>query len=225
MVDCTFDDDTTAIKLWKNNYSGRTTVPWSQFNIAFYGCLNEPIPRNRDTSINYKCLRKLIAEGDNPEALTVSLERFGLFSKWFGPIKGNEKNLLDNVGTILGFAWFHGDVTKQHCESLLGNFKKGYWLIRASHTEPEKTPFTLSKVNKKGQVDHQRIYVSPGNKGYYSNIKHKNGTKKVEAQSLVSLVKKLKEELKLSHACPGSQYRDVFLSSEGVGTYLEDDDS
>jgi len=229
MIDVTFENDPTAAAMWKKNWSGSLQVPWTKFNVCFYNVINEPLTRDRESSVNYKCLRKLVAEGDNPDALTVSLERFGLFSKWFGPIKGNEQTILDNVGTILECPWFHGDISRQQCESLLSNFKKGSWMVRVSNTEPEKTPFTLSKVNKSAKVDHQRIYVAPGNKGYFSHIKFKSGTKKIEALGLVSLMKKLKTDLKLKTPCPGSKYREIFETGVGGG-YLpspedeEDDD-
>jgi len=160
----------------KKNWSGQLEVPWSKFSIAFYNAINEPLTRDREATVNYKCLRKLVAEGNLEDSQNVSLERFGLFSKWFGPIKGSERVILDNVSTILAAIWFHGDITRQQCETYLSSFKKGCWMVRTSTTEPEKTPFTLSKFNKHGKVDHQRIFV--GTKGYYSHIKYKTTQKK-----------------------------------------------
>jgi len=90
-------------------------------------------------------------------------------------------------------------------------------MVRLSTTEPiEKSPFTLSKVNKKGAVDHQRIYATAGGSTYYTHIKYKSGTNKIEGQDLEILMKRVKSELKLKLECPGSKY----LSKSKVGSYL-----
>jgi hypothetical protein len=47
--------------------------------------------------------------------------------------------------------WFHGDVDKQTVENLLNQSKKkNSYLVRFSHTDSAKTPFTLSRLTPSG---------------------------------------------------------------------------
>eukprot|EP01125_Pyxidicula_operculata_P008052 TRINITY_DN2723_c0_g2_i1.p1 TRINITY_DN2723_c0_g2~~TRINITY_DN2723_c0_g2_i1.p1 ORF type:complete len:520 (-),score=121.37 TRINITY_DN2723_c0_g2_i1:64-1623(-) len=228
MVDCTITNDSVASTMWKKNWSSELQTTWAQFSTVLYKELNETLARDRERNINYKCMQKVLAtEGDRDSELVVTLERFGLFLKWFGPLTGQKVSIFDRVTNLLKQPWFHGDIERQACENLLSSFKKGTFLVRFSLTEPDRTPFTISKVNKNGAINHQRVYVQPDGKGYYVHVKYKSGTKKVEVPgSFEALFKKVKSDLRLKTVCPGSQYLVLFSASK-VDGYLpspEDDD-
>lgn len=60
--------------------------------------------------------------------------------------------------------------------------KPGTYLVRVSLTDPEKTPFTISKVGKDGKISHQRINIMKDRSGFYVYLKSSKGQKKIEAQ-------------------------------------------
>jgi hypothetical protein len=58
--------------------------------------------------------------------------------------------LAEMVQTMLQ-PWFHGDIAKIPCEALLNGFaKRGFYIVRLSTTNPEETPYTISKYTKTG---------------------------------------------------------------------------
>jgi len=127
--------------------------------------------------------------------------------------------------------WFHGDITRLESETKLQGYldEKGTFLIRLSTTEPiMKSPFTISKVNKSGRIDHQRIMLSHDRTGYYTTIKDtKNNDKKIGAEgSIVKLIKKLEKskssQVFLRKFCPGRKYGTIFMENVNVIGYEED---
>lgn len=139
-----------AATLWKRVFPGQLVVPWPRFVAELYADLKVPL---ESAAIEYRCLRRLItASGNEPdETRTVALERWGRVLQWFGPMHGENWTILARIAGTLQHAWFHGDIERGACETLLGGFshKPGTFLVRLSTTEPiERTPFTLSKVTR-----------------------------------------------------------------------------
>ena len=90
----------------------------------------------------------------------VRLEKFASIINWFGPVVLDHKgfSVLDKMRVLMQKEWFHGDIPKDAAEDLLAGQSKGCFLVRTSNTE-RNAPFTISKVNKKGKINHQRIHV------------------------------------------------------------------
>ncbi len=98
----------------------------------------------------------------------VTIEKFGDFLKYFGPLEmypfplTNGQNIFMRVKDIAAiqyficeikinkkkiFRWFHGNITQQESETLLHGKEFGTFLVRLSASTPGC--FTVSKVNKK----------------------------------------------------------------------------
>jgi len=74
-------------------------------------------------------------------------------------------------------------------------------------------------VNKKGKINHQRVFASRDRQGYYVSIKSKSGgkDKKIEAKGGIgNLIKKIEDELDLKNPCPGRKYNDLFINQTKV---------
>jgi hypothetical protein len=236
MVDCTLSDP-LAITLWKENWKGKDETSFNKFVAALYKILEVPLGRDRERNTDYKCLKAILSENEkDTENSNVNIEKLGLLLKWFGPlqqtIKNEETNIISIVGNVMKESWFHGDLPRPQCEALLTDYikKKGTYLVRLSTTDPiEKSPFTISKVNKKGKINHQRVFVSRNRQGYYIVVKSKSDQKdkKLEAKGEISnLIAKVAGELDLKTPCPGRKYGEIFQTNKVEG-YLPspDDDS
>jgi serine/threonine protein kinase len=214
--------DSNAGNMWKRLWPGQLNISWNQFCVEYYKLLNEPL--QRDKNHNFKCLRALLVEKDE----VVHLERFGLFSKWFHPI--SQPLVLLRVAEIMKFDWFHGDISREEADKLLKPKKKGYYLVRLSKTEPDHTPFVISKASGKKDVSHQRIYINENGNGFYVNTKDSKGNlKKVEITgNVVDLMKnkKILKELRLKDVCPGSKYANLGSDDKAASTsvYINEDE-
>lgn len=125
---------------------------------------------------------------------------------------------LEKLRKVMLEDWFHGDVSKSEAESVLASWKKkGSYLIRVSSTDPFNNPFTISMLSSK-TVDHQRIGVSKG--VYFTLVKIKGQTQKIEEDDLVQLVKRAAKHLELKTPCLGSKYASIFGPASAGGGYL-----
>jgi len=215
--------DSNSANMWKRLWPGQIEVSWNQFSVEYYKLLHEPLSRDRNH--NFKCLRALLVEKDE----IVTLERFALFSKWFHPI--SQTNVIVRVAEVMKFDWFHGDISRDDAQALLKKKKKGVFLVRLSTTEPEHTPFVISKTGNKEEVAHQRIFLNENANGFYVNIKDKKGNllKLEQTGSVIDLVKnkKIIKALKLGSPCPGSKYPQIGSGGDdkasGASIYINED--
>jgi serine/threonine protein kinase len=221
MVDtCIIDGN--AAGMWKRLWPGQIKVSWNQFSVEYYKLLHEPLSRDRNH--NFRCLRAILVEKDE----VITLDRFALFSKWFHPV--SQPNVLLRVSEIMKFDWFHGDIARDDAVTLLKTKKKGYFLVRLSTTEPEHTPYVISKLGSKGDVSHQRIFVNENGNGFHVNTKDSKGNlKKLEMNgTIVDLLKnkKIFKELRLGSPCPGSKYLQISddKANAGPSVYINEDD-
>jgi len=128
--------------------------------------------------------------------------------------------------------WFHGDITTAEAEKLLHSQKAGNFLVRLSTTQAGS--YTISKVSRKGCINHQRIEYKP-DKGFSVSIQtkkvrelcklelvgrstHNNnqqGKKTVtDTTSLQHLIESTKSDLYLKVPCPGSPYEYLFAKNK-----------
>jgi serine/threonine protein kinase len=226
MVDATLSDKTAAA-MWKNYFAGQTHVPWPKFVTAFYKELKETIDVKK---VDYRCLRKILtSDSEVDDKLVVQLEQFGFLFKWFGPMLTPTWNILQRLTGAMKNDWFHGDMERQNCETMLAGFTHapGTFLVRLSTTEPiEKTPFSISKVTRDGTVSHQRVNVKDSGSSYYVSLKRKDGSLKdiIVAGGVENLVNENKSMLGLENACPGSAYSALFKDATPKGGYSYDMD-
>jgi len=145
-----------------------------------------------------------------------------------------ERTLLGTLKRILEQTWFHGDITKENADSSLATNKiqessglklfgnqlgpQGDFLIRLSFSEPvEKHPFTITKVDKKGVIFHQRIFFDEEARLYKVFTKNPS-LPEIVADSLVSLVKALTDAQLVHKPCKrwnyARKYDDIFQQKE-----------
>jgi len=240
IVDCLIADP-EGNRFWKSWYLGKEHVNWGEFTRKFANLLGISEPNPKD--INFMCLKKILAspnmEGVQTDPDVVKIEKFGQLLDWFGPIipdSGKSKGIiasafspakftiLDKIRSCMQKEWFHGDITREAAEDFLAGQPKGTFLVRTSTTD-RHSPFTISKLTKKGKINHQRIQRLQDGK-FKVEIKYANG--KVETESskddlLVPFIRALSTELALSSPCPGSKFRSLFLDTKIEGYLVSDD--
>jgi len=149
-----------AIAFWINYWKGKIEVPFSDFAEELYYSVFVPFPESPEDDFRYLCLKAICTDNLEGQDPPVTLLRFSLILKWFGDLKNNNSNIIDNIYHIVEKKWFHGDISREEANDLLTKKKRkaGTFLVRLSISDPIESPFTISKLTKGGKVVHQRIY-------------------------------------------------------------------
>jgi hypothetical protein len=221
--------DEGAVKFWKRHFGGevkvghvakstKLAVPFNKFAEALYTKLALRIPQKPDDNPKYLCLKAMSCD---PlfKAPTVTIERFSLATKWFGPLLGHDnKTIIEEIYDIMVCPWFHGDISKDEAVYLLsgdGNAKKhkGTFLVRLSTSEPViQNPFTITKLNAKHEAVHQRIYFKDGR--YSIPIKDKNGESEIcSVKGLKHLIEDVIKAKYVTHIAPRTRYSHIFQAN------------
>jgi len=171
-------------------------------------------------------MRAILAEKNKDAALTlttdpddilvVTMERFGKMCEFFGPVKDY---LVKLKGALMN-DWFFGEISKDEAESRLRDQPSGTYLARLSSTEAGC--FTVSKVSRKGNINHQRIQYDPkeGNFAISNTNSTSNKGKKYNCIDLHSFITMLAEEWNLVTACPGSPFKSLYNKGPVLDGYL-----
>jgi len=201
--------DPSGRKMWKDYFLKEDRVKWMDFLRVFSNYLSA----ESDPSVkilNIKCLYLLLAEkAKNRDEEIVTLQNFGNFLNYFGPMVGSEIPLMENIRQTLKKPYFHGDISTREAEAHLTGKNPGTFLIRFSSSSPGS--YTISKVHMDHSINHQRIVHPPGG-GFFINNKG-YGT-------LEELVKGQAKELNLLTPCLGSRFTPLFTNQSVTG-YLQ----
>jgi len=207
--------DSVGCQFWKDNFLGKDHVGWNDFQKQFLALLKLSSLNPKD--LNIQCLKKILADEyhdpNTKDYYHVSLEKFGHLLDWFGPLVVDHHgfSILEKMKASMQKEWFHGFISKEVSEDLLSGHPKGTFLIRTSTTERD-APFTISKINKKGKINHQRIHKKPDGT-FELIIKHTSKPSKtcVSKDDLLGpFIRSTSSDLYLENACPGSIYRAIF---------------
>jgi serine/threonine protein kinase len=184
--------------MWKKQFMNKDTlleqVPWSKFVFGFTAYFKQKVPSNPD-DVRFLSLHALVTNAKNEE---VSIESFGRFLEWFGPIDSLD-GVLDRVVNLLKKSWFHGEISADDAERLLKQEKKGTFLVRFSARDPGS--YAITTVSDTNKIKHFRVYHKPG-------LKYLIG--KTECDTLEDIIGKYHKDLYLKIACPGSPFEEIF---------------
>jgi len=176
----------------------------------------------------------------------VTLERFGLLLKWFGPLTHKNKNIIDKIFNIIKEKWFHGEISRDRLSSLISRqsdeikskkIKGDVFLVRFSESEPiEEHPFSITVITKSGSLSHRINYELET--GMYSvNLQKNDEVVTTSNSDLISLMntffisKQSGLKLKKEKGITSDLYWSVFSEETGIvyKTYndekVEDDSS
>jgi len=226
-------------KLWKleKRWRGKEQVKYESFVRTVCKYLRI---KYQEKVLAFKCLKALVAvEKKKGADVTpmVSIDRLGLVMAWFGPMTAlswekPKVTFLDRMLSVLKHGWFFGDIEREESEALLRDFKKkpGTFLVRVNlggTTEPEVTPFTISKVNNL-KLEHMRVYHYKDRTGYFIQVQTRTGPRQVYARGgLEKLISKLKRKgvLRKNGGVPGAKYKSIFEGggNDEISIYLQID--
>eukprot|EP01125_Pyxidicula_operculata_P006709 TRINITY_DN2307_c0_g1_i1.p1 TRINITY_DN2307_c0_g1~~TRINITY_DN2307_c0_g1_i1.p1 ORF type:complete len:552 (+),score=125.92 TRINITY_DN2307_c0_g1_i1:59-1714(+) len=238
----TFVEESGA-KFWKKHYGGevvensmvsdlKVATPFQKFAEALYKKMGLRVPQSPDTNPKYLCLKAMACDPAYNITPTVTIERFSLVTKWFGRIGAvsEQTNILDEIYKIMECNWFHGDISKEEAVILLSGDekkrKKGTFLVRLSTSEPvQQNPFTITKLNAKLEIMHQRVYLKDDGV-YYINIKDKSGDGEISSKyGLRFLIEELIKAKFVTEALPRTRYNYIFSAPAAKPSdlgYIED---
>jgi len=150
---------------------------------------------------------------DTKNQKIVSLERFGLILKWFGPLTFKTKNIVDKIYEMVEEPWFHGEVSRETLTLYDTNKnQKDHFLVRFSMSEPiEKHPFTITLFTATDTKNyHIEFDISSGD--YAVSFKDKKKETVIVNDPDIHLLinYKLKKPLRLKHAIKSNLMGLVF---------------
>jgi hypothetical protein len=236
--------DETAAKFWKRNWRGKVeenrvvrdtklVVPFDKFAACLYSRVGVRLPAKPEESKKYLCLRAIVCDPTFKKP-TVTIERFALVTKWFGQlIRDDLRTIIDEIHDVLACTWFHGDITKEEAVSvLMGQLqdlddkgkkaKNGVFLVRCSLSEPvHQNPFTISQLNAKGEIIHQRVFLKNGK--LFIPIKDKNGADNEisSRKGLKALIQEVEKSKSVKTSAPRTRYNDIWLEKVQYDMYTE----
>mmetsp|Transcript_17936 Transcript_17936/g.50540 ORF Transcript_17936/g.50540 Transcript_17936/m.50540 type:complete len:529 (+) Transcript_17936:60-1646(+) len=196
-------------KFWKKKkFFGKEEVGWKTFEKELRSTLQrqEKDPHN---DVALKCLRAVLADDPKKklgkEKVVVNILKFGKILDWFGPFEedSNDEDFLDRLENMLRMKWFHGDISTPKATDRLNGLETGTFLVRFSSSAPGC--YTISSVDKKGRVVHQRITYTP-KKGFEFWNNHYD--------TLQNLIAGEKKQHNLLTPCQNSPYAHLFPSDE-----------
>jgi len=230
IIECAIEDEFGRL-MWKTYFLRKEQVLWLEEFVPIFAQfmgITLPNPSNQTTfyaeidklvdTLPFKCLSVILADKKDGE-LIVNLEKFGQVLGWFGPFKDPDGQIrfLQRLESIMSNLWFHGGIEYDDAVHKLKNKPPGTFLIRFS-SKDHPNCFTISKVNAKSKIMHQRIL-------------HKSTSPEVSTSegktypSLEELVAHGHSALKLSIPCPESPYTHLFTAGHtNIGIYDVNDD-
>lgn len=237
MVAATIDDPAGRV-FWRKQFMSKgkfqTSVNYDRFIARFVKYFRVKHYDDRTLTV----LRMLLARsggGRHGTEHITTMQKFGHFANWFGPLtdaNGDEvvRRCIDlasyqpraatasSSSSLRRYA-FHGDITSTEAEQLLAGQSKGTFLIRTSTTSPTH-PFVISKVSRQGAINHQRIAIDRVTNVYALDIAYDAAVQTVKSdvgETVSSFIEKVKTDLYLKHACPGSRFAAAFIEAVSDG--------
>jgi len=236
--------DETAAKFWKRNWRGKVEenrvvrdtkllVPFDKFAGCLYSRVGVRLPAKPEESKKYLCLKAVVCDPTYKKP-TVSIERFALVTKWFGQlIRDDLRTIIDEIHDVVACPWFHGDITKEEAVAvLMGQLqdldekgkksKNGLFLVRCSLSEPvHQNPFTISQLNSKGEIIHQRIFLKSGKLFIPTKDKTGDECEIATRKGLKALVQEVEKAKSVKTPAPRTRYSDIFSTNTSDLGYQE----
>jgi serine/threonine protein kinase len=202
-------DDAVGRMLWAARFATDVAVtPIDTFLTPLLAVLRWPIaaPQAREVEVAVQCVRLLLQDDETKARVTI--ERFGSFCAFFGPLKGpwvpgGDLELLGRLLTLCSRNWYHGEISSSECVRRLTGRPAGTFLVRNSGSA--RGAFAISKQTAQGIV-HLRVTRGTDSLSVQTTANSSTFT----ATNVVLLVEQHADELGLIYACPGSQFAALF---------------
>jgi len=94
--------------------------------------------------------------------------------------------------------------------------------VRCSLSEPvHQNPFTISQLNAKGEIIHQRIFLKNGK--LFIPIKDKNGADNEisSRKGLKALIQEVEKNKSVKTSAPRTRYNDIWLERVQLDMYSD----
>jgi len=195
-----------AIEFWKTQVKGES-IKMEDFAVRLLQnqpCEIQPLPL---TNFIGSVLHPSQKKGPYPP---ITLQHLGNLLIWFGEFK----EIVSTMTTYMHSDWFHGSITRERSEVLLGDCRPGTFLVRLNlggNSNVETHPLTISFVNS-GKTLHVRL---ASNYPYF-NLKLPLGGDEIlqiEKETLPIII----EELKRRRICTFPRSKEC----SGPSDYIE----
>jgi len=186
-------EDPEGKEFWINNFGNSTLlVPWNSFLTAFETYSGSTLKDDEES------IKMIIGFTKTDH---VSIYEFGIFLKWFGPMKSSCQRLLESLreGLLCGF------VPAVEANLLLEGKRDGTFLIRCSKTHPGS--FAVTFIDNSGRTKHCLLYnVAPSGLTLKNPPTVFNSLKEFVSAHTGKLKQPLGNQLTMKKKLPGFAY-------------------
>jgi len=220
------NDDSTGITMWSRYFKDRTTVSIDEFITSLWkGVIGTKVPEPDDETFIYlKCVEAvIIPPGSYSEEVT--LDRFGLFIHWYGPLLSSRgENVFHKLDSLLRAEWYHGELSAHAAEDLLrSKTAGGDYLIRCSLNH--QAPFTMSRLVNNSLVHYRILYNRSSGvyKMQYQTRKKSNNedTGEISGNSLSEFVRQSCKVLGLKSPIKCNKFQPLFQKQKTISVGYE----
>jgi hypothetical protein len=228
---CTLSDP-EAQEFWKTSFDTQVSIDFDTFNEKLTRLFNFNLAYD-----DYALIGLIFSETTNKQK--VSIDRFSLVLKWFGPIKIDDDFILARILELCKKEWFFGDITREKAEEILKNSKQSPsrrfpFLVRLSLPDNGKDvkshPVTITylKEGKKNRYfpTHVQVIRETDNEDkYVCNFLTDDGQEiHLEDQNLSTVIESAEEILNLVPVEANSKYkRKILLASKEQEAFGDND--
>jgi len=223
LISYALNDDAGAINMWAKYFSEKKTkVSLPDFITALWWTVYErdPPEPDDDSYISVRCVEAVINPPNSKQDSEMSLNRFGQFVHWYGPLLPlRGETIFQKLESLLRSEWYHGEINGPTAEGILKAKPACDFLIRCSANL--NAPFTMTRMTKEAQLVHYRIYFNRSTGTYKMQFHQNKKDCEITGSTLPDFVKHSIKTLGLKSPAKCTTFQSIFQKQKATSIGYE----